>query len=179
MQISHCAIIAKEGDITQEDTEGIVNAANSNLSGGGGVDGAIHRVGGPAILAECKEIIRICGKCPTGHAVITNAGFLKAKKVIHTVGPVWEGGFQDEDLLLSSAYQKSLEIAFENTLSSLSFPAISTGIYGFPIKKAAPIAIHTCKRFLEANTQTRLKELRFILYSTKDLKIYQEILADL
>ena len=128
------------GDITTQTTEAIVNAANSGLLGGGGVDGAIHRAGGPQILQECKEIRARQGGCPTGQAVITGGGRLKASYVIHTVGPVWSGGNRKEDELLRSAYWSSLALARERGIRTISFPSISTGVYHFPVERAARIA---------------------------------------
>ena len=125
------------GDITQENTDAIVNAANSRLAGGAGVDGAIHRAGGPAIMAECRQI----GACPTGQAVITTGGNLKARYVIHTVGPIYRGGTHNETHLLESAYKNSLKLALKKDLRSISFPAISCGIYGYPIPEAAHLAL--------------------------------------
>ena len=129
------------GDITRQDTEAIVNTANPGLMGGGGVDGAIHRAGGPKILEECKEIIARIGRLETGRAVITSGGNLKTKYVIHTVGPVWHGGNRGEAELLASAYRESLRLATENGLNSLSFPSISTGVYSYPLREAATIAV--------------------------------------
>ena len=151
-----------QGDITQQDTDAIVNAANSSLMGGGGVDGAIHRAGGTAILEECKQIVSRQGRLPTGKAVITSGGNLKARHVIHTVGPIWHGGSRNEAELLASAYKESLKLAVENNLSSISFPSISTGAYGYPIDLAAKIAIHTAIDFL--NSHSRPKLLRFVLF---------------
>jgi O-acetyl-ADP-ribose deacetylase (regulator of RNase III) len=131
------AIEVTQGDITQIPVDAIVNAANEGLKGGGGVDGAIHRAGGPDIMKECRQI----GHCPTGEAVITTAGELPAKKVIHTVGPVWNDGNKNEEELLANAYRNSMKVADENDLMSISFPNISTGIYGFPKEKAAQIAL--------------------------------------
>jgi len=130
-----------QGDITKQGTDAIVNAANSSLMGGGGVDGAIHRAGGPAILEECKKIVSRQGRLPTGKAVITTGGNLKAGYVIHTVGPVWRGGDKGESELLTSAYRESLEVAAENKLSSISFPSISTGVYGYPVDQAAALPL--------------------------------------
>ncbi len=156
------------GDITLENTDAIVNAANSSLLGGGGVDGAIHRAGGPAIMKECREI----GGCPTGEAVITTGGKLPAKYVIHTVGPVWQGGKQNEDDLLENAYKNSLLIADKNNLHSIAFPSISTGIYGFPIKRACEIALSTIINFLKENSSITL--VKCILFSDKDYKVYEK-----
>jgi len=161
-----------QGDITEQETEAIVNAANTTLLGGGGVDGAIHRAGGPTILEECKEIRAKQGGCPIGEAVITAAGNLKAKYVIHTVGPVWSGGKGKEDTLLHNAYKNSLSLAKDKGIRSLSFPSISTGAYGFPIERAAGIALSTVRNFLEGYT---FEEVRFVLFSQKDLKIYEEV----
>ncbi len=148
-----------QGDITQQDTDAIVNAANSSLLGGGGVDGAIHRVGGPAILDECK---RLHG-CATGDAKITTGGKLKAKYVIHTVGPVYRNGGHGEPALLASCYRRCLEIAVENGIESLAFPSISTGAYGYPFQEAAEIALQTVKTFLENHTE--IKRVRFVLFN--------------
>jgi O-acetyl-ADP-ribose deacetylase (regulator of RNase III) len=137
-----------QGDITQQATEAIVNAANSGLMGGGGVDGAIHRSGGPAILEECRRIRAERGPLPTGKAVITTGGRLKARCVIHTVGPVWHGGQKGEAELLASAYQESLRLAVSRGLKSISFPSISTGAYGYPVSEAAEVALQTVVDFL-------------------------------
>ena len=161
-----------QGDITEQETEAIVNAANTTLLGGGGVDGAIHRAGGPTILEECKEIRAKQGRCPTGEAVITTGGNLKAKYVIHTVGPVWSGGKRKEDTLLHNSYENSLSLAKDNGIGSLSFPSISTGAYRFPIERAAEIALSTVRDFLEGYT---FEEVRFVLFSEKDLNVYEEV----
>ncbi len=159
------------GDITQQDTEAIVNAANTSLLGGGGVDGAIHRAGGPEILEECKKIRARQGGCPTGEAVITTGGKLKAKYVIHTVGPVWSGGNQNENRLLENAYRNSLTLAKDKGIRSISFPSISTGAYRFPIHDAARIALSTVRDFLKEHD---LEEIRFVLFSERDLNAYEE-----
>ncbi len=163
-----------QGDITLQDTDAIVNAANSSLLGGGGVDGAIHRAGGPKILEECKKIRAKQDGCPTGEAVITSGGNLKARYVIHTVGPVWKGGNKSEDQLLGNAYFNSLKIARESGVTSLSFPSISTGVYRFPIERAAAIAISTVRKFIQDHS---FKEVRFVLFSQKDLKVYEDALT--
>lgn len=137
-----------KGDITRLNVDAIVNAANSSLMGGGGVDGAIHRAGGPAILDECRKIVAGQGGCPTGEAVITTAGNLPAKFVIHTVGPVWNGGSKNEAQKLASCYYNSLELAAQNGCSSVAFPNISTGIYGYPKEEAARIAVETVSDYL-------------------------------
>lgn len=160
-----------QGDITEQETEAIVNAANTTLLGGGGVDGAIHRAGGPSILEECKRIRAKQGGCPTGEAVITAGGNLKAKYVIHTVGPVWSGGKRKEDTLLHNAYENSLSLAKDRRIQSLCFPSISTGAYGFPIERAAGIGLSTVRDFLKGYT---FEEVRFVLFSEKGLGVYEE-----
>jgi O-acetyl-ADP-ribose deacetylase (regulator of RNase III) len=160
-----------QGDITEQAVEAIVNAANSTLLGGGGVDGAIHRRGGPAILAECREIAARQGGCPTGEAVITTGGKLAASWVIHTVGPVWSGGRRDEDALLGAAYRASLRIAGARRLRSVAFPSISTGAYGFPLERAAGIALGAVHDFLTAGDHA-LDEVRFVLFTPGDLAVY-------
>jgi len=160
-----------QGDITRQDTEAIVNAANSGLMGGGGVDGAIHRAGGPAILEDCKRIVARQGRLPTGKAVITTGGNLKAKYVIHTVGPVWRGGDTGEPELLASAYQESLKLAAGNNIKSLSFPSISTGVYGYPVDKAARVAVNAVTAFLSQGT-TSVREVVFVLFDTKTFEAY-------
>jgi len=160
-----------KGDITVQDTEAIVNAANSGLLGGGGVDGAIHRAGGPAILEECKKIRALQGGCPTGRAVLTGGGNLKARYVIHTVGPVWFGGNSNEDGLLRDAYLNSLTLAKEHGIRSVSFPSISTGAYRFPIRRAAGIALRTMRDFI--NEEDYYDEIRFILYTEQLLKEFE------
>lgn len=140
-----------QGDITELEVDAVVNAANSSLMGGGGVDGAIHRRGGPAILEECKEIIKEIGSCDTGEAVITTGGNLPSRFVIHTVGPIWSGGKKDEAQKLISCYRKSLDIAREKEFKSIAFPNISTGVYNYPKDEAAAIAIHTTIDFLLEN----------------------------
>ncbi len=158
----------KQGDITREEVDAVVNAANTSLLGGGGVDGAIHRAGGPEILEECREL----GGCKTGNAKITAGGDLPARYVIHTVGPVWRGGKGNEDSLLESAYRRSLEVASENGLSSVSFPSISTGAYGFPVDRAARIALRTIARFLQENPS--ITEVNMVLFGKNDLEAYEE-----
>ena len=162
-----------QGDITLQETEAIVNAANTSLLGGGGVDGAIHRAGGPIILEECKGICAKQEGCPTGEAVITTGGKMATEYVIHTVGPVWSGGKRNEDQLLRNAYHNSLNLAKENGIKSISFPSISTGVYRFPKDKAAKIALTTVKEFIQEPT---FVEVRFVLFSERDLMIYEEAL---
>jgi O-acetyl-ADP-ribose deacetylase (regulator of RNase III) len=163
-------LVLKQGDITLEQTNAIVNAANSSLMGGGGVDGAIHRAGGPKILEECKKYCAQRGELPTGEAMITEGGNLKAQYIIHTVGPVWHGGAQNEDRLLASAYRNSLALAVEHKIPSIAFPSISTGVYGFPIKRAAGIAVTTVSEFAKNNSD--LGEVRFIVFSDSDYETY-------
>ncbi|HDL63786.1 MAG TPA: O-acetyl-ADP-ribose deacetylase [Proteobacteria bacterium] len=160
------------GDITVQETDAIVNAANSRLAGGGGVDGAIHRAGGPAIMAETRR--KYPGGCPTGSAVITGAGDLKAGYVIHTVGPIYRGGERGESGLLASAYRESLILASEYGLTAIAFPSISTGAYRYPIAEAADIAISTVKKYLRDHPEIEL--LRFVLFSDRDFNGYQAIL---
>ena len=160
-----------QGDITKQATEAIVNAANSSLMGGGGVDGAIHRAGGPTILEECKEIVARQGRLPTGQAVLTTGGNLKAQYVIHTVGPVWHGGSENEPELLRSAYYECLRLATENKLASIAFPSISTGAYGYPVEEAAEIAVGTIVSFLE-DQATSLKEVVFVLFDSRTYQSY-------
>lgn len=162
-----------EGDITKEETEAIVNAANSGLRGGGGVDGAIHRAGGPQIMEECRKI----GGCPTGNAVITSGGLLKAKYVIHAVGPVYHGGEKGEAELLASAYRNSLKRATENNIESVSFPSLSTGAYGYPFDKAAPIALKTVIEYLKEHDEIR--HVRFLLFGPEAYKAYESALREI
>lgn len=166
-----------QGDITGQATDAIVNAANSSLMGGGGVDGAIHRAGGPTILAECKEIVARQGRLPTGKAVITTGGNLKARFVIHTVGPVWHGGNKGEPGLLASAYHESLKVAAENNLNSISFPSISTGAYGYPVAKAAKVALETVASFLKEGV-TSIREIVFVLFDSATLQGYSATLQE-
>jgi O-acetyl-ADP-ribose deacetylase (regulator of RNase III) len=154
------------GDITEETTDAIVNAANSRLAGGGGVDGAIHRAGGPAIMQECKRI----GGCPTGKAVITTAGNLKTKYVIHTVGPRYSDGTDKEALLLKNAYLESLRLASKKNLKSIAFPAISTGAYGYPLHEAAKIALETIIEYLKEHQDIQL--VRLVLYDQATYEIF-------
>jgi O-acetyl-ADP-ribose deacetylase (regulator of RNase III) len=157
---------AIRGDITTLDVDAIVNAANSSLLGGGGVDGAIHRAAGPELLTECRTL----GGCATGDAKITRGYRLKARHVIHTVGPVWQGGDRGESELLASCYRKSLQIAAQHGLATVAFPSISTGVYGYPKELAAPIAIAT------ARSAERVREITFCCFSTYDLALYDRLL---
>jgi O-acetyl-ADP-ribose deacetylase (regulator of RNase III) len=162
-----------QGDITQQDIEAIGNAANSALAGGGGVDGAIHRAGGPAIMAELKAKYK---GCPTGSAVITGGGNLKAKYVIHAVGPRYSGSPKDAELL-SGAYRKSLELCSQHKISSIAFPSISTGIYGYPLKEASGIALKTVMDYLKDHPEIKL--VRFVLFDSKTYLVYEEALEEL
>ena len=155
-----------------------MNAANSSLMGGGGVDGAIHRTGGPAILEECKQIVARQGRLPTGQAVITTGGNLKARFVIHTVGPIWHGGSQGEPDLLASAYRESLRVTAESNLVSISFPSISTGAYGYPVAQAAEVALNTVASFLKEQA-TSIKEVVFVLFDSATFASYSSALGDL
>ena len=166
-----------QGDITLQTTDAIVNAANSSLMGGGGVDGAIHRAGGPAILEECKQIVSRQGRLPTGKAVITTAGNMKTKYVIHTVGPIWHGGSHGEAELLASAYRESLKLAAKNNLSSISFPSISTGAYSYPIEEASRVALKTVTSFLSETTS--IKEVVFVLFDVRTLDTYASALQEI
>ena len=157
-------------DITDETTDAIVNAANSSLLGGGGVDGAIHRAGGPAILAECRQIVSKIGSLPAGKAVITSGGRLTAKHVIHTVGPIYRDGEHGEREKLASCHRESIRLADEYALDSLSFPAISTGAYGYPLTEAAPIAISSAFEGLAA--AAHVSTVRFVLFDIATLKAY-------
>jgi len=170
-------IFLVQGDITKQKVEAIVNAANTSLMGGGGVDGAIHRAGGPAILEDCRKIIAKQGSCKTGEAVITTAGNLPAKFVIHTVGPVWNNGKNNEAEKLANCYRNSLQLAFENKIESIAFPNISTGIYGYPKKDAAAIAIKTVWELLPNNPA--LPKVYFVCFDEENFSIYQNIIASL
>jgi O-acetyl-ADP-ribose deacetylase (regulator of RNase III) len=176
--IGKTKVVLVQGDITRQETDAIVNAANSGLIGGGGVDGAIHRAGGPAILNECRQIISRVGRLDTGKAVITTGGNLKAKYVIHTVGPVWHGGNRGEAVLLASAYRESLKIAAEHKLKSISFPSISTGVYGYPVAEAAAVALETVFAFL-LDGLISLQKVVFVLYDSKTYQTYGMKLAEI
>ncbi len=162
------------GDITKCETDAIVNAANTSLMGGGGVDGAIHRAGGKAILDECMNIRNKQGGCKTGEAVITNAGDLPSDYVIHAVGPVWQDGSKNEDKLLYSAYHNSLKLASKNNLKSIAFPNISTGIYGFPKERAAEIAIHAVQDYLVEDEF--IQNVTFMCFDEENYRIYSKLL---
>ena len=162
-----------DGDITQQDTDAIVNAANKSLRGGGGVDGAIHRAGGPQILEECKKI----GSCETSEAVITTGGNLKAKYVIHTVGPIYRDGLHNEPKLLENTYRNSLKLASSKGIKSIAFPSISTGAYGYPLENAAEIALKTAIAYLKEYTDIKL--IRFVLFGQKAYEVYKKTLKSL
>jgi O-acetyl-ADP-ribose deacetylase (regulator of RNase III) len=157
-------------DITKETTEAIVNAANSYLAGGGGVDGAIHRAGGPSILAECRRLIAKIGSLPAGKAAITTAGRMPAKYVIHTVGPRYRDGNSGEPEILASCYRESLRIADDQGVTSISFPSVSTGIYGYPVEDAAEVAVRSVADVLPSTTHIR--QVRFVLFDTATSKAY-------
>lgn len=178
-------IEVRQGDITKIEVDAIVNAANSSLLGGGGVDGAIHRAGGKAILDACIAIRNRQGGCQTGEAVITTAGDLPSQYVIHTVGPVWRGGEQDETNLLQSCYINSLNLAEANNIQTIAFPNISTGIYRFPKQKAAKIAIEAVRSYQSrglgmpnGNRHTSIKNVIFVCFDKENFEIYQSLLID-
>jgi O-acetyl-ADP-ribose deacetylase (regulator of RNase III) len=167
------------GDITQVPADAIVNAANSRLAGGGGVDGAIHEAGGPGIMAELDRI-RPSGGCPTGQAVVTGAGSLPARWVIHAVGPVWRGGNQREEELLASAYRSSLRLAAERGAKVVTFPSISTGVYGYPVPKAAPVALRVVADFLApTGSPVIIEEAIFVLFDSRTYAAYDAALKGL
>jgi O-acetyl-ADP-ribose deacetylase (regulator of RNase III) len=163
---------ALQADITTLEVDVIVNAANTSLLGGGGVDGAIHRAAGPELLEECRSI----GGCPTGEARITRGYRLPARFVIHTIGPVWKGGTQGEPALLGSCYQRSLELATERQLTSIAFPCVSTGVYGYPARAAASTAVKTASAFVRRPTS--LLRVIFCCFSQDDFRIYEELLQN-
>jgi O-acetyl-ADP-ribose deacetylase (regulator of RNase III) len=176
--IDGARLTLRQGDVTNESTDAIVNAANPGLMGGGGVDGAIHRAGGPAILDECLKIVASQGRLPPGKAVITSGGRLKARYVIHTVGPIWHGGNDGEADVLASAYTESLKLAAAHNLNSISFPSISTGAYGYPIAGAARVALQAVISYLEETTSS-VRQVVFVLYGGPALAMYQETLRKL
>ncbi|RJQ19299.1 MAG: O-acetyl-ADP-ribose deacetylase [Nitrospiraceae bacterium] len=173
IKINKSTLSLVEGDITKQDTEAIVNAANKTLRGGGGVDGAVHRAGGPKILEECLKI----GRCETGEAVITTGGNLRAKYVIHTVGPVYRDGNHNEPKLLESAYENCLRLASAKGIKSIAFPSISTGAYGYPLEDAAKIALKTAITYLGEHSDIEL--IRFVLFGQKALEVYEKQLKKL
>ena len=165
------------GDITKITSDAIVNAANSSLLGGGGVDGAIHRAGGPAILEACKAIRAAQGECPAGEAVMTTAGKLPASYVIHTVGPVWRGGNSGEPQLLANCYKNSLHLADAHQLTSIAFPNISTGVYGYPKQQAATIAVQAVKLYFEEHTDSTIDQVLFVCFDEENYKLYQALVS--
>ena len=175
MTLNQQRIEVLHGDITKINSDAIVNAANSSLHGGGGVDGAIHRIGGRTILEECRSIVALQGPCKTGNSVITKAGNLPARYVIHTVGPIWQGGNNGEDRLLENAYFNSLKLAIEYNIRTIAFPNISTGIYSYPKQQAAQIAMRTVKKFLTDNSG--INHVYFVCYDLENFEIYNNLLS--
>lgn len=163
-----------QGDLTKQPTQAIVNAANSSLMGGGGVDGAIHRAGGSSILKECQEIVARDGRLPTGQAVVTTGGRLLAKYVIHTVGPVWTGGRRDEPKLLADCYRNSLRLAQEKGIRTVSFPSISTGAFRYPVEQAAKVAVKAVVDFLRDSEG--IDGVIFVLFDTSTYRVYEDAL---
>jgi O-acetyl-ADP-ribose deacetylase len=175
VRIGPCTLELVTGDITQQSTDAIVNAANRHLASGGGVDGAIHRGGGPSIMQETRQ--KYPQGCPTGEAVITGAGKLPARHVIHAVGPIWSGGQQDEEQLLASAYRRSLEVAVANNCQRVALPSLSTGAYGYPLERAARTALRTVLAFLQEQQQPTL--VRFVLFDAATYGVYAAALAEI
>ena len=173
VKVGNAAIELREGDITDQDTDAIVNAANRSLLGGGGVDGAIHRAAGPQLLAECRTL----GGCETGDAKITRGYNLKARHVIHTVGPIYHSAGKKAPELLSSCYRRSLEVAGQNKLKSIAFPSISTGAYGYPLEEAAPIALKTVMDYVTDHPD--IQRVRFVLFGRDAYQAYEKVLKDL
>ncbi|MBC1432560.1 ADP-ribose-binding protein [Listeria welshimeri] len=169
-------ITVVKGDITEQNVDVIVNAANPGLLGGEGVDGAIHQAAGPDLLKECQAVITRIGSCPAGEAVITSAGDLKARYIIHAVGPIWKDGDQQEANKLASCYWKALDLANGKDLTSIAFPNISTGVYGFPKKLAAEVALYTVRKWSEEEYDSSIKEISFVCYDEENLKIYNKII---
>ncbi|MBP1745278.1 MAG: macro domain, ADP-ribose binding module [Firmicutes bacterium] len=174
-EIRRGKMVLLQGDLTKQDVDAIVNAANSGLRGGGGVDGAIHRAGGPSIDEECRDIISRIGRLETGKAVITSGGNLKARYIIHTVGPVWHGGDHGEEGLLADAYRNSIKLAEEKGLQTIAFPNISTGIFGFPKELAAETAYTAVKEALEACEE--IEEVRFVCFDDENFGLYRELMG--
>lgn len=166
------------GDITTQSTDAIVNAANSGLMGGGGVDGAIHRAGGTAILEDCKKIIAKIGRLPTGEAVITTAGNMPSKHVIHTAGPVWHGGGQNEEKKLKNCYAESLKVAMDNGLKTIAFPSVSTGIYGYPVNRASDAAVKAVIDFIKKNPGALFEQVIFCGFDSNTEKEYARALKE-
>jgi len=176
-QINKTTFYLVRGDITRQTVDVIVNAANSSLLGGGGVDGAIHKAGGPQILEECQKIRNRQGGCPAGKAVITGAGKLTAQHVVHTVGPFWSGGQRGEAETLSNAYRNSLDVAARAGSKTIAFPSISTGAYRFPVDQAAPLALQVVADYCRSHES--FNEIRFVLNDASTYSAYQQALADL
>lgn len=175
IEINGCVLELVEGDVTLQEVDAVVNAANSHLAGGGGVDGAIHRRGGPSIMAETDR--EYPDGCPTGSAVISGAGNLPAKHVIHAVGPVWHGGQRQEAQLLAGAYRRCLELAVEHRCASLAFPSLSTGAYGYPIDQAARVALAATTEFLKQHGKPGL--VRFVLFGAGAYRVFAAALEEL
>jgi O-acetyl-ADP-ribose deacetylase (regulator of RNase III) len=173
ININKSVLELTEGDITEQETDAIVNAANTSLLGGGGVDGAIHRAGGPRILEECRKL----GGCATGEARITTGGNLKARYVVHTVGPIYHDGKRHEAELLANAYKNSLTLVSQYKLRSVAFPSISTGAYGYPLDEAARVALQTVIDYLKTHTDIQL--VRFVLFGPKAYQVYEKTLQEL
>ncbi len=167
-----------QGDITKAEVDAIVNAANEKLIGGGGVDGAIRRAGGDEVVKACDDIRISEGSCPTGKAVITTGGNLSAQYIIHTVGPMWQGGDADEPVLLASCYRKSLALAVDNDVNSIAFPSISTGVYGYPIEKAATVALQTIRDLAKSNALIP-RLIQFVLFDDATYSCYSDALSGL
>ncbi|MBN2431046.1 MAG: O-acetyl-ADP-ribose deacetylase [Acidobacteria bacterium] len=177
LAVGNCGLYLEQGDITRSETDAVVNAANSGLRGGGGVDGAIHRAGGPEIMAECRQIIRQIGFLPPGQAVRTGGGRLPAQHVIHTVGPVWQGGHASEAEQLASCYRTSLDIARTWQCRSVAFPSISTGVYGYPLAQAAPVALRAVTADLRR--QQAPDKVIFFLFDDRSYSAYAQALEQL
>ena len=177
-QLAQTTLELIQGDITKAEVDAIVNAANKELIGGGGVDGAIRRSGGEAVVTACDEIRKRQGGCPTGKAVITTGGNLPAKYVIHTAGPVWQGGNQGESDLLASCYKECLQLAVENEANSIAFPSISTGVYGYPTDKAANVALKTIRNLDESSTKVP-DSIQFVLFDDATYNCYAKALSTL
>jgi O-acetyl-ADP-ribose deacetylase (regulator of RNase III) len=177
LAVGESRVVLERGDITRQEADAIVNAANSSLMGGGGVDGAIHRVGGPSILAECRRIRELQGPLPPGRAVSTTAGALRAERVIHTVGPVWRGGDRGEEATLADAYRSSLEVAVREGMRTVAFPSISTGAYGFPLDRAAGVAVRSVIQTLRDHPGA-VDEVRFVLFDDAALAAYSASLEE-
>lgn len=175
--VQACSIRLLKGDITHQQVDALVNAANTSLSGGGGVDGAIHKAGGPSIIEACAEIRNKRGGIATGEAVLTTAGMLPAGYIIHTAGPVWHDGKSGESRLLAKCYRNSLKLACKHNLQTIAFPNISTGVYGFPKQKAAEIAVKEVVNFVKKQN-TSLREIHFVCFDDENHQIYQKLMPD-